>query len=763
MARSVDIPVRVIIEAIDKASSQINGIGKSLANTGFDMKKTLAAGAALGAGASLLAKNFIDQAGAMEQNQVAFETMLGSADAATKKLAEIRDFAKKTPFNLTELVEGSKRLLAYNVEAENLIPTMEMLGNITAGVGRDKLPQLILAFGQVKAAGKLTGAELRQFSEAGVPLLQSLADKFGVTAGEIQEMVSEGTIGFDDVSQALGGMTSEGGKFFNLMEKQSGTTLGKISNMEDSMQQLSVALGNALLPAVNRTLDKIIPLIERFGEWAGKNPELVSNIMMVATGIGAISTAILIVMPVVNALITGFKVLKTVMGLIKGAQLMAAFAPLLANPVTWVILAIVGAIALLAVAWKNNWGDIQGKTQAVITWLTQAFTTFVTFMQGLWLGITTTMQTVGDFFVTIGNTIVAAWTAVTTFFAGIPAIFQGLMTSIGDFFASLPGIISTFVSGAAAAILDFFVVQIPYAIGFMVGTIEKFFIETLPAAWNTMIVFFTETIPLWTAQMILWIGDMLVQLATSFWNFATVTVPAAISSMIAWLGTNIPIMANNFVNWIKQMAQNSWAAILQFKDNAIATLINLKNQAIQRAIEIYNGLVQWFTNMVTDVTNAMYNLPGNIVAAMNQVKDAAINKAKEIYNGVREWFDKIVGFFNDIIGKAGEALSKSKEAFNAGRDAGRRQFGGAVSAASPVLVGEAGAEMFVPSVAGTIVPNNQMGGLQSGGRAPIVFNINASMIINSPTERRNIAEALYKDLVTLARAQNTTVAEMMGA
>lgn len=763
MARSVDIPVRVIIEAIDNASKQITGVGKSIANTGFDMKKTLAAGVALGAGASLLGKQFIDQAGAMEQNQIAFETMLGSADAATQKLAEIRDFAKKTPFNLTELVEGSKRLLAYNVEAENLIPTMETLGNITAGVGRDKLPQLILAFGQVKAAGKLTGAELRQFSEAGVPLLQALADKFGVTAGEIQEMVSDGVIGFDDVSESLNSMTGEGGKFFNLMEKQSGSTLGKISNMEDSMQQLSVALGNALLPAVNRTLDRVIPLIERFGEWASKNPDLVANIMMVATGIGAISTAILVLSPIVSGLVTGFKLLKIGMGAIKGAQLMAAFAPLLANPITWIILAIVGAIALLALAWKNNWGDIQGKTQAVVTWLTTAFTNFMTFMQNMWLGITTTLQTVGNFFVAVGAGIVAAWTAVTTFFSSIPGIFQALMTSIGDFFTSIPTIIANFISGAAAAIYDFFVVQIPYAIGFMVGSIEKFFLETLPAAWNGMILFFTETIPAWAEQMRVWIVDMLTNLALAIWNFATVTVPTAFTNMIAWLGTNIPIMANNFVNWIKQMGQNAWAAIVKFKDDAIATLINLKNQAIQRAIEIYNSMVAWFTQMVTDVTNAMYNLPGNIVAAMNQVKDAAINKAKEIYNGVKEWFDKIVGFFGDIISKAGEALNKSKEAFNAGREAGHRQFGGSVSAASPVMVGEAGAEMFVPSTAGTIVPNNQLGGLQSGGRAPIVFNINASMIINSPTERRNIAEALYKDLVTLARAQNTTVAEMMGA
>lgn len=760
---AVNIPVKVIIDAVDNATKTIGGVGKSMGDLGLDMKKTLAVGAALGAGTTLLSKEFINQAGALEQNQIAFETMLGSAEQASKMLADIRTFAKKTPFNLTELVEGSKRLLAYNVEAEKLIPTMDVLGNITAGVGREKLPQLILAFGQVKAATKLTGAELRQFSEAGVPLLQVLADQAGVTAGEMMEMVSDGAVSFEMVEKALGSMTEEGGKFHNLMQKQSGTTLGKVSNMEDAMQQLSTTLGKALLPGVNKMLDRLIPLIESFGAWAEKNPDLVAGIMGVATGIGAISTVALALWPVVKGLTLGFQGLKLAMTAIKAKALMAAFAPLLANPITWVILAIVGAIALLALAWKNNWGDIQGKTQAVVATLTQWFTQFVTFMQNLWTGIVSTLQTVWNFFVAVGLGIVTAWQAVVAFFTAIPGVFMALVTSVQAFFTSLPELINQFIAGAAAAIYNFFVVQIPFAIGYMVGLIEKFFLETLPNAWNAMVVFFTETIPAWREQMIIWIVEMLVQLAVAIWNFATVTVPNAFMNMINWLKANIPVMANNFVNWIKDMGHQAWAAIVKFKDDAIATLINLKNQAIQKAIELYNSMVNWFTQMVNDVTQAMYNLPGNIVAAMNQVKEAAIGKAREIYSGVKEWFDKIVGFFNDIIGKAGEALSKAKEAFSAGRDMGRRQFGGSVSAASPVIVGEAGAEVFVPSTAGHIIPNNQLSNVGGGGHTTIVFNINSEMIINSPNERRGIAELLYKDLVTLARAQNTTVAEMLGA
>jgi tape measure domain-containing protein len=174
-----------------------------------------------------------------QQSRIAFDTMLGSAEKGQKMMKELSDFAKKTPFNLPQVVEGAKSLLAYRISADKIIPTFNALGNIAAGVGREKLPQLTLAFGQVRTAGKLTGQELRQFTEAGVPLLDVLAQQSGKTASQIKEDMEKGIApSFGEVEKALFSMSEKGGTFYNLMEKQSQTFAGRMSNIGDTVGQI---------------------------------------------------------------------------------------------------------------------------------------------------------------------------------------------------------------------------------------------------------------------------------------------------------------------------------------------------------------------------------------------------------------------------------------------------------------------------------------------------------------------------------------------
>ncbi len=222
------------------------------------MKGAVVAGSAIAAaGIIALGKSALDAAADFEQTKISFEVMLGSAAKAQKLLKDLQDFAKKTPFNLVELQDSTKRLLAYGISGDKVIDTMRTLGNITSAVGRDKMPQLILAFGQVKAAGKLMGTELRQFTETGVPLLQVLADQFGVTTGEIQQMVSDGKIGFADVQKALESLGGEGGKWGDMMDRQSKTFAGSMSNLQDSWNQLLVVLGTVFIPIATEAVQAL--------------------------------------------------------------------------------------------------------------------------------------------------------------------------------------------------------------------------------------------------------------------------------------------------------------------------------------------------------------------------------------------------------------------------------------------------------------------------------------------------------------------------
>lgn len=258
--------VSIVIKGVDKFSGTF-----SKANKGLNLLKTTAKvgiGAFAGAGVALgaIGAASIKAAGDFEQTQIAFTTMLGSAEEAEIMLKNLADFAKRTPFTLTGIEEQSKKLLAYGISAENLMGDIKALGDISAGVGTEKLPQLTLAFGQVAAAGKLRGQEIRQFTEAGVPILEELGKVMGKTAGEIQEMTSRGEIGFEDVRKAMMSLSGEGGRFEDLMTKQSETVQGKFSNLQDTLQLMAREIGATILPTVAKLadlfLEEVLPAIQ---------------------------------------------------------------------------------------------------------------------------------------------------------------------------------------------------------------------------------------------------------------------------------------------------------------------------------------------------------------------------------------------------------------------------------------------------------------------------------------------------------------------
>jgi tape measure domain-containing protein len=175
--------------------------------------------------------------------------MLGSGEKATQLLADLSAFASKTPFELTGIRQNAKQLLAMGIASDDLIPTMKALGDVSAGLSVP-LDRLALAYGQVIAKGKLQGGELKQFTEAGVPLIATMSKTLGVTQGEFYKMVEAGKISADEVVKAFQTMSGEGGQFNNLMIQQSQTMSGMWSNFKDQLALTGEAIGTALMPAM---------------------------------------------------------------------------------------------------------------------------------------------------------------------------------------------------------------------------------------------------------------------------------------------------------------------------------------------------------------------------------------------------------------------------------------------------------------------------------------------------------------------------------
>ncbi len=272
----LDIIVRLkdeLTKGLTKIEDQLGGTKKKfglLGNAvGLLTKGTLAAGAAFGTFQGFA----LNAAAGAEQTKIAFTTMLGSVEAADSFIKDLVKFASTTPFELKGLEQASKQLLAYGFQQKEILPNLKSLGDIASGVGMDKLPNLIMAFGQVKAATKLTGMELRQFTEAGVPLLDALATQMKKPVSEIQKMVSAGEIGFPAVQTALAALTGEGGRFNNLMDKQSKSFSGMVSNLKDAWENF---LRTAGAPLIDWGKAIVAILIDLVNNWL---PPMLQKIM----------------------------------------------------------------------------------------------------------------------------------------------------------------------------------------------------------------------------------------------------------------------------------------------------------------------------------------------------------------------------------------------------------------------------------------------------------------------------------------------------
>lgn len=203
---------------------------------------TLIKGLAVGYAGKTLFDALIGDNAKFEQNITSFEVLLGSADKAQKEMNRLTQFAAKTPFTLPQTVEAEKRLLAYGVAAKDTAKVMQVLGDISMGVP-EKLDMISLAYGQVVTNQRLYGTELRQFAENGVPLLDELAKMYKVTGAEMRKMIEDGEVSADAVTKALENMTSEGGKFYGMMDKQSKTMEGMWSTLKDNIAMFARDVG----------------------------------------------------------------------------------------------------------------------------------------------------------------------------------------------------------------------------------------------------------------------------------------------------------------------------------------------------------------------------------------------------------------------------------------------------------------------------------------------------------------------------------------
>lgn len=716
--------VEVVINARDQASAVLRRFGSGMDNIKGSvgrMTDSLQANAfqitAITGGLFLLGKSMVQSASDMEQNAIAFETMLGSADRAKKMLLDVSNFARKTPFELPQVVTGAKQLLAYSIEAENIIPTFNALGNIAAGVGRDKLPQLILAYGQVRAATKLTGAELRQFTEAGVPLLEMLAKQSGKSAATIKEDMENGAApSFEAVRQAIFSMSGEGGKFFNLMDKQSRSFGGIVSNISDNLGRMGrtivgiteegqiregsfFAILKDSAATFQSTLDVAVPKIQAFMDALAKNQD-----MMIVIG-GAIAG--LLVAPLV-LLIATFTTAAFTVGLLVAAG---------------------ASLAYLAVTIKDNWQDIPGfftdvwaliqtKFNEVILNLQVAWSEFTNYLEEILTQIT---DTVKDKFNAVISSLQAAWSQFSTYVIGVFTSFQEGLDNFLDIFR------------------DDFVGYVVYWIGFLAGRLMRFALEDIPNMVRQ------------AGEGWQYLKELTVQLFTE-------TKDAGVSIFMAFV--------TGIIDWFTQLPERLIAIMITVENGLYTAFMSIKDTVISIVTSLILGTINWFTQLPSRLGAIANSLWNSVQIGFTNFKNASLKWAQETIDGIVKWFtdlpERISQALSDVADKVKNRIGNLAISLKAGFEEGR-QYGGMIAPGHGSLVGEAGPEYVEPLAPARVVPATQLGRMGMGGGSNVNLNVTIGMYMGSEIEKRNIARELYDSLVRVAKSQNKSVAELMGA
>ena len=250
----------------------------------FSKVQSAAAAAAGAFSAKELVRNVLEVRGQFQQLEVAFTTMLGSADKANDLMSQLVRTAATTPFDLKSVSEGAKQLLAYGTQADEVNGTLIRLGDIAAGLSIP-LNDLVYLYGTTMTQGRMFTQDLRQFQGRGIPIADELAKIFGVTKDKVGELVTAGKVGAAEVQQAIENMTNAGSRFGGLMEAQSHTITGQISNIEDAIDSMFNDIGKANEGVINDALGGVSYLVEHW-------KEIGQIILNVATAYGIAKAAV---------------------------------------------------------------------------------------------------------------------------------------------------------------------------------------------------------------------------------------------------------------------------------------------------------------------------------------------------------------------------------------------------------------------------------------------------------------------------------------
>lgn len=270
---SLDFGIHLDTSALSRDAANANRLLSSIGtqaekegakiDSAFSNIKRAALSLSAGWSAQSFVRGIVQVRGEFEKLEVAMNTMLQSKERADALMTQMVRTAATTPFGLQEVASGAKQLLAYGMASEEVNGTLIKLGDIAAGLSIP-LGDIIYLYGTTMAQGRIYTQDLNQFTNRGIPMLKELASQFGVAESKVKKLVEEGKVGFPEVKKAIDSMTGAGGKFGGLMEAQSKTIAGQISNLEDQLDTIFNSIGKSNEGIISSALSSTQTLLDNW-------------------------------------------------------------------------------------------------------------------------------------------------------------------------------------------------------------------------------------------------------------------------------------------------------------------------------------------------------------------------------------------------------------------------------------------------------------------------------------------------------------------
>lgn len=663
-------------KTIGDIGKKLSSAGKSLQSAG--KKITMATTAFAGIAAIGVKYN-----ATMETYATSFEVMTGSAEKAAEVVDELKDIAASTPFEMPELAETTQLLMNYGFTADDALDKMQMLGDISQG-SAEKMNRIATAYGQMSSAGKVSLEDVKQMIEAGFNPLQEISESTGESMESLYDRISAGTISVDEITASMQRSTSEGGRYFQSMEKQSLTFSGQMSTLKDNVQGL---LGNVtsgifeklaqdVLPKINEVLTTVNTAFEEggfqgvldaIGEMSPALDGVITKIQSFSTFlqnlgispaafagiVAAIGPAITVVGTLVRGIggistaISGISTAVSGLGGIKGIF------TALTGPVGLTVTAIMGLVAAFSYLMATN----DGFRESVMTTISTIMSSLQPILQTL-MGLL--MEIGGIIFETIGNVL-----------QQLAPVLAQIITFIGELVAMLAPLINQLISSLAPVITQ------------IVQVVSNIIQSLMP--------------PL-------------------------ISIIQAIMSAVQALMPPIQKIITVVVNVISKVMEVI-SPIISFIGEVIGKIVEI----ISPIIEVVVGIVSKIVEFISPLIDVFATIFGAIFDVVGAVFGAIWDVISGVFSGIESAWNGLTGFVGGIVDGIGSA-------FNALVDGVKSVINGVIWA----INGAIWVINLIPGVNIGEIPylahgtDNWQGGfayMNEGGRGELTYLPNGSQVI----------------------------------